>query len=385
MNRFDACPKIFFGENSLDYLLRLPQKKAVIITDPYMVSSGTVKVVTDRLEQNQMEYAVFSKIEPDPSIETVAAGLQVIFREKPQVVIALGGGSAIDAAKAMLYFCVRFKSGLMEPQYIYQPMFIAIPTTSGTGSEVTSYAVISDRQQGVKVPLSHRSMIPAVAILDPEFTKTLPANMIAYTGMDVLTHAIEAYVSPQRNDFTNMFALEAASLTIQCLPPFYRDVNQTRMREKMYSASTMAGLAFTNSGLGLCHGIAHTMGAQYHVPHGKANAVILPYVIRFNAGIGKYKGSGVKHHYAELAKKLGLTANSEEELCWQLAMTAKVLCEQFEIPTSLSGCGISEQDFFGNMEQNITKILEDACTMANPVNVNREDLYSLLSDIYRGE
>ncbi|MDR0670833.1 MAG: iron-containing alcohol dehydrogenase, partial [Oscillospiraceae bacterium] len=332
----------------------------------------------------RIEYVVFSEVEPDPSIETVAAGLQVIFREKPGVVIALGGGSAIDATKAMLYFCIRFKSGLMEKQYVHRPMFVAIPTTSGTGSEVTSYAVISDRQHGVKIPLRHRSMIPEAAILDPHFTRTLPANMIAYTGMDVFTHAVEAYVSPESNDFSAMFAVEAASITLQSLPALHRDVTDRKMREKMYSASTLAGLAFTNAGLGLCHGIAHTIGAQYHIPHGKANAVALPYVILFNAGLGPYRRPGVRARYAQLARKLGMQAANDAELCQMLALTARVLCEQFEIPSSLAGCEISEDAFYRDMSQHIDKILEDACTRANPLAVSREDLRSLLDDMYRG-
>ncbi|MDR0382176.1 MAG: iron-containing alcohol dehydrogenase [Oscillospiraceae bacterium] len=384
IRRFDACPKIFFGADALDYLLGLPKDKTIVITDPYMVKSGTVAEITSRLAQNRIEHVVFSEVEPDPSIETVAAGLQVIFREKPGTVIALGGGSAIDATKAMLYFCIRLKSGLMEKQYVRRPMFVAIPTTSGTGSEVTSYAVISDRRQGVKIPLRHRSMIPAVAILDPHFTRTLPADMVAYTGMDVLTHAIEAYVSPGGNDFTGMFAVEAAGITLRCLPALHRNAGDSDMREKMYSASTMAGLAFTNSGLGLCHGIAHTLGAQYHIPHGKANAVALPYVILFNAGLGPHRRSGVRARYAQMARKLGMRAADDTELCRMMVLTARILCEQFGIPTSLADCGVPEAAFYGDMAQNIDKILEDACTKANPLEVNREDLRALLDDIYRG-
>lgn len=384
MNRFDACPKMFFGEDALDYLLKLPREKAVIVTDPYMVSSGTVKVVTDRLDRCGVTYSIFSQVEPDPSIETVAAGMQVIFREKPNLIIALGGGSAIDATKGMLYFCIAFKGGLMEKQYIHRPRFIAIPTTSGTGSEVTSYAVISDREKGVKIPLSHKTMIPDVAILDPSFTKTLPAGMIAFTGMDVLTHAIEAYVSPSRNDFTNMFAREATRLTLRYLKPLYDDVSDTTAREKMYSASTMAGLAFTNSGLGLCHGIAHTLGAQYHIPHGKANAIVLPYVMMFNAGFGKYKASSARKFYARMAKTLAMEAGDEAYLCRQLLLAIKDLSAQFDIPVSLADCGISPEDFNAHKQELVSKMLEDVCTKANPAYVSESDLNSLLDDIYKG-
>ncbi len=370
MKRFDATPKIFFGENALDYLLELPRDRALVVTDPYMVSSGAVKAVTGRLDSVGMNYAVFSEIEPDPSIETVAAGMQAVFKQKPNYIIALGGGSAIDATKAMIYFCIRFKSGLMDRQYVHHPTFIAIPTTSGTGSEVTSYAVISDRKQNVKIPLSHRSMIPEAAILDPAFTKTLPKHMIAFTGMDVLTHAIEAFASPQASDFTDMLAAEAAYITLEYLPALYEDAGNAGAREKMYSASTMAGLAFTNSSLGLCHGVAHTIGAQYHIPHGKANAVVLPYVLRFNM-----KSESALARYSLLEKRLH---------CENLTQTVIALRKKLEIPVSLSACDVAKNAFDEDMRENIEKMLEDVCTKANPVPVGRASLRGLLAEIYSG-
>ncbi len=370
MKRFDATPKIFFGENALDYLLDLPRDRALVVTDPYMVSSGAIKAVTGRLDKIGMSYAVFSEIEPDPSIETVAAGMQAVFKQKPNYIIALGGGSAIDATKAMIYFCIRFKSGLMDRQYVHHPTFIAIPTTSGTGSEVTSYAVISDRKQNVKIPLSHRSMIPEAAILDPAFTKTLPGHMIAFTGMDVLTHAVEAFVSPLSNDFSDMLAAEAAYITLEYLPALFEDANNAEAREKMYSASTMAGLAFTNSSLGLCHGVAHTIGAQYHIPHGKANAVALPYVLGFNM-----KDGTARARYRLLEKRL----HSDN-----LIRTVMTLRERLEIPVSFSACGISKDAFEADLPENIEKMLEDVCTKANPVPVGRAALRDLLAGIYVG-
>lgn len=384
MNLFDACPKIYFGKNAIDCLFQVSVKKAVLITDPFMISSEMVHVVTSRLKKRGTEYVIFSEIEPDPSIETVISGLQKIFEEKPDAIIALGGGSAIDAAKAMIYFCVRIKGVLISEQYIHQPLFIAIPTTSGTGSEVTSYAVISDKEKGVKIPLNHHSMIPDIAILDSDFTKTLPAPMIAYTGMDVLTHAVEAFVSRQANDFTNMLAREAASITLCSLPVLFQNSSNEKMREKMYNASTMAGLAFTNARLGLCHGIAHTIGAQFHLPHGEANAIVLPYIILFNSGLNNPGRHGVLKQYAKLAGSIGLGSGSDIELCQRLIVTMKVLCEQFHIPTSLSAYGIEKHKFLECIELCADKILEDSCTQANPVAVTKEDVLSLLNDIYFG-
>lgn len=390
MNLFEACPKLYFGDHALDYLLELPREKVLLVTDPFMVTSGTVRTVTDRLEQNDIPYAVFSAIEPDPSIETVAAGLQQYLHEKPETVIALGGGSAIDATKAILYFGLRMKASMVGMDYIHEPQFIAIPTTSGTGSEVTSYAVVSDRMRGVKIPLSHRSMIPDVAILDPDYTKTLPPDMVAFTGMDVLTHAVEAYVHPRHNDFTNMCARDAARKVLRYLPGLYSDVHNLRFREKMFTASTLAGLAFTNSGLGIAHGIAHTIGAEFHLPHGKANALVLPYVIAFNAGLGPYARSGdsaqarIASRYADLAHIMRVEGATIPQSCRQLVATVQVLSEHFGIPHALQQCGIAQDVFHQRRTICAEKILQDACTKSNPIAITQQETESLLENIYTG-
>ena len=379
MKKFEMSSKICTGNDALDILLELPFGKAILITDPYMVSSGIVSTVTSRLEKNKFEYSIFSEIEPDPSMETVAKGLADIIARQPDYIIALGGGSAIDAAKGMIYFLRVSKKDIKVPK------FIAIPTTSGTGSEVTSYAVISDKQRGVKIPISDSVLVPELVILDPGYTKTLPPAMIAYTGMDVLTHALEAYVSGNTTDCTDMFAFEAARLTIKHLPAMYRNADNEEHRMKMHSASTMAGIAFTNAGLGLSHGIAHTMGAQYHITHGKLNAIILPYVIAFNAGLDKSRVNSVKGRYAQLALRLGLEAESDKRLCVMLIAAVEFLRKQFDIPASLRECDVNKDRFYSEMESNADKILEDACTKANPIKVGKEDVIYLLKCIYNGE
>ena len=379
MKKFEMSSKICTGNDALDILLELPFGKAILITDPYMVSSGIVSTVTSRLEKNKFEYSIFSEIEPDPSMETVAKGLADIIARQPDYIIALGGGSAIDAAKGMIYFLRVSKKDIKVPK------FIAIPTTSGTGSEVTSYAVISDKQRGVKIPISDNSLVPELVILDPGYTKTLPPAMIAYTGMDVLTHALEAYVSGNTTDCTDMFAFEAARLTIKHLPAMYRNADNEEHRMKMHSASTMAGIAFTNAGLGLSHGIAHTMGAQYHITHGKLNAIILPYVIAFNAGLDKSRVNSVEGRYAQLALRLGLEAKSDKRLCVMLIAAVEFLRKQFNIPASLRECDVNKDRFYSEMESNADKILEDACTKANPIKVGKEDVIYLLKCIYNGE
>ena len=378
MKKFEMSSKICTGNDALDILLELPFGKAILITDPYMVSSGIVSTVTSRLEKNKFEYSIFSEIEPDPSMETVAKGLADIIARQPDYIIALGGGSAIDAAKGMIYFLRVSKKDIKVPK------FIAIPTTSGTGSEVTSYAVISDKQRGVKIPISDSSLVPELVILDPGYTKTLPPAMIAYTGMDVLTHALEAYVSENTTDCTDMFAFEAARLTIKHLPVMYRNADNEEHRMKMHSASTMAGIAFTNAGLGLSHGIAHTMGAQYHITHGKLNAIILPYVIAFNSGLDKSRANSVESRYAQLALRLGLEAKSDKRLCVMLIAAVEFLRKQFDIPASLRECDVNKDRFYSEMESNADKILEDACTKANPIKVGKEDVIYLLKCIYNG-
>ena len=386
---FDTCPQIYFGRGSLDYLLKVKAEKAVLVTDSYMVSSGMVGEVTRRLDAAKIQYKVYSGVTPDPNIDVVVNGIQVLFDLKPDLVIALGGGSAIDTAKVMLNVCFRIKALLMKEQYISRPEFITIPTTSGSGSEVTTYAVISDEERGIKIPISNRNMVPDVAILDPEFTKTLPKDQISFTGMDVLTHAIEAFVSGNGNDFTNMFAKEAAEIAFHTLPGLYSDASDEKLRERMYNASTMAGLAFTNSGLGLCHGIAHTIGAQFHVPHGKANAIILPYIILFNCGIGEERlRDDMILKYAHLAENMGLGTGKELgniEMCRLLIMTVNVLNERFRIPKSFKESGIDEAEFNRNIEIIADKVLEDACTKTNPRPVTKGVLIDLMMKIYSGE
>lgn len=382
MKVFDKSPQIYSGGNSLSYLKSLSGEKIFIVTDRYMVSSGTINLVTEHLKSN---YVIFSDVEADPSIETVANGLQKIFEEKPETIIALGGGSAIDAAKAMIYFCIKIKGEFINEKYIKKPLFIAIPTTSGTGSEATSYAVITDRVNNIKIPLANSNMIPDVALLNPEFTKTLPKAMIAYTGMDVVTHAIEAYVSKGHNRFSDIYAKEALLTAFQCLTPLYENAEDYNLRESMMMASTMAGIAFTNSGLGINHGIAHTIGAEFHLPHGLANSILLPYVIAFNLGSrGRIKDSKVCKRYAEIAKHIGITGNTDYDYCIKLIEAIKKMNKKYSISTALNTMSISKEDFMNNLDNLVEKIMKDKCTEANPIEVSDKELRELLINIYEG-
>jgi alcohol dehydrogenase class IV len=330
-------------------------------------------------------------VEPDPSIETVAAGMGVCFHEKPDVLIALGGGSAIDATKALLYFCLKYKSGLMDEKYVHKPHFIAIPTTSGTGSEVTGYSVITDRRANVKIPLTDRCMIPDVAILCPAYTESLPKHMVAFTGMDVLTHALEAYVCKTASAFTDMHATEAARKTLKYLPAAWSAEagKENPAVEQMMVASTMAGLAFSNSGLGVCHGLAHSVGALFHIPHGKANSIILPYAIAFTAGLWGYDPQpATLARYALLCRRMGhafgLAEDDDAEAAARLLETVRGLNRTFGIPETLKEAGVPRADYYEHLDRTADQVLQDITTGANPVPVRRGDARRLLTDIYEG-
>lgn len=385
MELFEISTKIYFGENALDTLCHINKEEVVLVTDPFMIESKMVEMVTSRLDRVGISYSIFSEIEPDPTIETISKGLELILSKKPETIIALGGGSAIDATKAMLHFCIELKRKFTNDKYIHLPTFIAIPTTSGTGSEVTSYAVITDSQENVKIPISSQDMVPKIAILDPEFTKTLPKNMVAYTGMDVLAHGIESFVSNSANDYTDLLAKEATSFVSSYLVELYKDTNNDFLREKMFTASNMAGIAFTNSSLGLCHGIAHIMGAEFHVPHGKANAIIMARVIAYNSGLDIFKKTGVLSKYATLSRYIGFDGEDDERLCKQLLSLINLLCEKLGIPKSLKDCNIDREFFNSRKNECALKIMDDICTKANPVKVLKDELLILLDDIYEGK
>lgn len=386
MKHLDASPKIFFGENALEALKSIPEGPVMLVCDPFLLQSGAAKSITDQLKQNELDYIVFSDIKPDPSIETVAACMKKVFQEKPEVLIALGGGSSMDTTKAALFCCLKYKESLMGRQHIHRPYFIAVPTTSGTGSEVTSYTVITDAQENRKIPLSDRCMIPDMIILNPEYTKTLPQEMTAYTGMDVLTHALEAFASPKANTFTDLYATRAMALTLAYLPKLYSGTEETENHQEMMIASTLAGLAFNNAGLGVCHGLAHTVGGVFHVPHGKANGVILPWVIAFNSGLGRYACADAhcvkaKERYALLPNMQGAKGGSAEELIRLVQRLNRLL----GIPDSLKECGIQAAPFYESITALAEQVVADRTTKVNPRAVSTEDAQKLLTDIYEGQ
>ena len=410
MQWFKVPDKIYFEHNSIQYLEKMPNiTRAFIVTDPGMVSLGYVDKILYYLRKRteHVHCEIFSDVEPDPSIETVKRGAQMMDEFKPDVIIALGGGSAMDAAKGMWLFYehpdvdfnslrLRFldirKRAFKFPKMGNKAQLVAIPTTSGTGSEVTSFAVISDKKNNMKYPHADYELTPNIAIIDPQFVMSLPKSATADTGLDVLTHALEAYVSVMASDYTDGLAMKAIQLVFKYLPRAYKNgAEDAEAREKMHNASCMAGMAFTNAFLGLNHSIAHKIGGEYHVPHGRANAVLLPHVIKYNASIPskfvsfpKYKKFIADEKYAEIAAFLGLPAKTTEEGVQSLINAVIDLMKEVNEPLSFSECGIDEETYMRNVPDIANKAFEDQCTTANPKLPLVKEIEQIMIDAYKG-
>jgi len=404
MQWFKVPSKIYFEKNSTQYLAKMPKiSKAFIVTDPGMVKLGYVDRVLYYLRKrpDYVHCEIFSDVEPDPSIETVMKGAEMMANFQPDVIIALGGGSAMDAAKGMWlfyeypdaeFFGLKQKFLDIRKRIVKYPhlgqraQFVAIPTTSGTGSEVTSFSVITDKEANIKYPLADYELTPDVAIIDPQFVMTVPKHITADTGLDVLTHAIEAYVSCMANDFTDGLAMKAIQLVFEYLPRAYRNGNDEEAREKVHNASTIAGMAFANAFLGINHSLAHKLGAEFHIAHGRANAVLLPHVIRYNAtkpkkftAFPKYNHFKADKRYAEIARTLGLPAATIEEGVESLVQAIIRLTQELEVPMSLAANGIDQAEFESKLDLLSDRAFEDQCTTANP----KLPLVTELAEIYR--
>src|SRR5690625_836672 len=375
MDKISLKTVIYSGENSLDRLKSFVNKKVFIVTDPFIIDSNIIKKVTERLKSGDNEWLVFSDIVPDPPIETVVAGVTEMESFKPNLLITIGGGSAIDAAKAMKEFACKI--------YDYHELpLIAIPTTSGTGSEVTSFSVITDNSKGLKYPLVSDRLLPEEAILDTELVKTVPKSITADTGMDALTHAIEAYVAVNANDFTDALAEKAIRLIFNYLIDVFEDGENTIAREKMHSASTLAGIAFNSAGLGINHSIAHACGARFHIPHGRLNAILLPHVIAYNAGIQNNMNTHLQpsaKKYANLAHMLGLPSTNHASGTRSLIKEIKKLRKALGIPENFNEYNIEyTQDTINNI---IDSTLQDSCTNTNPIQAQEEDITKILKQL----
>ncbi|XOK63254.1 bifunctional acetaldehyde-CoA/alcohol dehydrogenase [Paenibacillus elgii] len=404
MQWFKVPPKVYFEKGSTQYLEKMPDiTRVMIVTDAMMVKLGYVERLEYYLRKRKQPVAieVFSEVEPDPSVDTVDRGTARMAAFKPDCIIALGGGSPMDAAKAMWLFYEypdtsfdSLKQKFLDirkrvykyPRLGQKAKFVAIPTTSGTGSEVTSFAVITDNHKGnTKYPLADYELTPDVAIIDPEFVYSLPKTAVADTGMDVLTHAIEAYVSVMANDYTDGLAMKAIQLVFEHLENSFH-TGDPLAREKMHNASTIAGMAFANAFLGINHSLAHKWGGEYHTAHGRTNAILMPHVIRYNAqkptkfaSFPKYNHFIADKRYAEIARVLGLPAKTTEEGVNSLIAAVRKLNQSLGIPERFQDLGFDPADFEAKVDGLADRAFEDQCTTANP----RLPLVTELADVYR--
>ena len=400
MQWFKLPPKVYFEENSVMYLTEMDNvERVMIVCDPGMVNIGYTDIVEQvlRRRENQPQIKVFNEVEPNPSTHTVYKGLEMFINFQSDTIIALGGGAAMDAAKAIWMFFEHPETSFFGAKQkfldirkrtykITKPKnakFICIPTTSGTGSEVTPFAVITDREPHVKYPLADYALTPDIAIVDPQFVLSVPKDVTADTGMDVLTHAIESYVSVMASDYTRGLSLQAIKLTFDYLKSSVQE-NDKHSREKMHNASTMAGMAFANAFLGISHSIAHKIGGEYGIPHGRTNAILLPHVIRYNAKdpqkhalFPKYDFFRADTDYADIAKFLGLKGNTTDELVDALANAVYDLGCSVGIDMNLKSQGVTEELLHSTIDRMAELAFEDQCTTANP----KEPLISELKGI----
>ena len=374
MNSFSVRTKIMEGGGLETLAPKL--HKVFIVTDGFMASSGKVSYITEKLDRAGAEYRVFDQVKADPDIGTVTKGVDMIQEFHPDAVIAFGGGSPIDAAKAIVFFAAKTCD-------MRECRFIAVPTTSGTGSEVSKFAVITDPEKEVKYPLVEDSLLPDVAILDAELTVSVPPSVTADTGIDVFTHAVEALVSTAATDFSDAAAEKAIKLVRRHLMTAYHQPGDMAARQGMHNASCLAGVAFSNSGLGLNHGMAHALGARFHIPHGRANGILLPYVMSFNAGCSESL-TPVAKRYAKIARLLGLEATSVRQSALNLIRTARRYVEQLNIPSSIQAAGVDKAEFEAEAEAMAEAALADRCTATNPRPCSKEEILQVFHKAYIG-
>ncbi len=410
MQWFKVPQKIYFERNSIQYLRSAKNiEKVFIVTDHSMVQLGFLNKIIDELmaRRNKVTYQLFAEVEPDPDITTVRRGCELMKEFQPDTIIALGGGSPMDAAKGMWIFYehpeVNFddlkqkfmdirKRAFKYPELGRKTKLICIPTTSGTGSEVTPFAVISDKANLKKYPLTDYSLTPSIAIVDPEFTTNIPARSTAYTGMDVLTHAIEAYTSVMASDYTDGLALNAIRLVFEYLPRcVHNGKNDLKAREKMHNAATIAGMAFANAFLGITHSMAHKIGAEFHTIHGQTCAILLPHVIKYNGTQPtklsvwpKYEEYDCDQRYLNICKVVGIPANTPEEATKALSDAVMNLGKEIGIDMNFQSVIPDEENYMSHLEELGYLAYEDQCTPCNPREPMVADMIQIMKDAYKG-
>ena len=383
MMRFTLPRDIYYGKGSLEQLKTLKGKKAVLVLGGgSMKKFGFVDKALEYLKEAGIEVKLIEGIEPDPSVETVFKGAEVMREFNPDWIISMGGGSPIDAAKAMWIFYeypdFTFEQAVVPfglPELRQKAKFIAIPSTSGTATEVTAFSVITDYKTEIKYPLADFNITPDIAIVDSQLAETMPPTLTAHTGMDALTHAIEAYVATLHSPFTDPLALQSIEMIYEFLVKSYE--GDTDAREQMHYSQCLAGMAFSNALLGITHSMAHKTGAVFHIPHGCANAIYLPYIIDFNK-------KDALDRYAKIAKRLGLSGTTDDELVDSLTSSIKELNKKMSIPSTLKEYGIDEVEFNSKVDMISERAIADACTGSNPRQLNKDEMKKLFECIYYG-
>lgn len=376
MNKLNLNCKVVFGENALDCINEIRNKSVLIVTDKSMIKLGVTDKVIDRL--SGCDIKIFDEVVPDPPIEIVAAGVDTLRQYDADIIIAIGGGSVIDAAKS-----IKITAAKILGKDVMEWALIAIPTTSGTGSEVTSYSVITDSDKGMKYPMTSEELLPSLAILDPSFTLSVPPSITGDTGMDALSHALEAYVSTDANDFTDALCEKAIALIFEYLPLAIKDGSDIKAREKMHIASCMAGLAFNSAGLGVNHGLSHALGGKFHISHGRSNAIILPYTVRFNGDIDEknVEPSLAALKYQKIAKAIGLQSGGVRQSVINLSNEITKLNKIIGIPATLEEMGIGTSEIERLQDEIIALTLADGTTQNNPRPVSAEQVESILTQL----
>ena len=410
---FRAPQKVYFKKGCLPVALselkdELKKEKVFIVTDSFLYKNGYTKVVTDKLDEMGIFHTTFYDVEPDPTLASAKKGAEAMRAFEPDCIIALGGGSAMDAAKIMWVLYEHPEADFLDMAMVFSDIrkrvynfpklgekayFIAVPTSSGTGSEVTPFAVITDEQTGVKYPLADYELLPDMAIIDTDLMMSQPKGLTATSGIDALTHSLEAYASVLASDYTDGMALRAIKLIFEYLERAYEN-GQTDViaREKMANASTLAGMAFANAFLGVCHSMAHKLGAFFEIPHGCANALLINEVMKFNSSdtpvkmgtFSQYAYPHAKERYVEIADHLKIPGKTDDEKFNNLLDRINTLKENVGIKNSIKEYGVSEEDFLKHLDEMVEQAFDDQCTGANPRYPLLREIKEMYTNAYYG-
>lgn len=378
MSEFLLKPRIRFGQDALSALAEVPAHSVLLVTDQAMVKFGLAERVINILRQRGIAFQIWDDVVADPDIATVVRGMKLMDSHYPDLVIALGGGSVIDAAKAVIFALAQTRPETRRER----PCFVAIPTTSGTGSEVTSFSVVKAHAE--KLVLVDPSLLPDIAILDPTLVASVPPAITADTGMDVLCHALEAYVSLAASDFSDALAEKVVQQVFRYLPTCWRNGQDLQAREKMHNASCMAGMAFTNASLGITHSLAHALGGVFRVPHGRANALLMAGVVAWNADFSGQCDNAAARKYARLAHLLDLPAHSTREGVASLLVAIATLKDEMNMPAGIRDTGVDAVEFDRRLAEMVAQALRDGCTPTNPRAPDAQALTELYRQAWNG-